>query len=41
MKTVRRNVSLPSWLNKEAEDAGLNVSKALQEVLIDKLQIEQ
>ncbi len=41
MKTVRRNVSLPSWLNKAAEDAGLNVSKVLQEALIDKLQIEQ
>ena len=40
-KTVRRNVSLPSWLNQAAEETGVNVSKVLQEALIDKMQIEQ
>ena len=34
---VRRNVSLPSWLNYEAEKAGLNVSRVLQEALISTL----
>ena len=29
-KTVRRNVALPSWLNYEAEHAGVNVSRILQ-----------
>lgn len=33
MRTVRRNVSLPSWLNAEAEKAGLNVSAVLQDAL--------
>lgn len=32
-KTVRRNVALPSWLNYEAEHAGINVSRVLQEAL--------
>lgn len=36
-KTVRRNVTLPNWLNQEAEKAHLNVSKVLQEALMLKL----
>ncbi|MBR4027599.1 MAG: HicB family protein [Lachnospiraceae bacterium] len=36
-KTVRRNVTLPNWLNQEAEKAHLNVSKVLQEALMAKL----
>lgn len=36
-KTVRRNVTLPNWLNQEAEKAKLNVSKVLQEALMTKL----
>jgi predicted RNase H-like HicB family nuclease len=32
-RTVRRNVSLPLWLNREAERAGINVSAILQEAL--------
>lgn len=36
-KTVRRNVALPSWLNYEAEHAGINVSRVLQEALINVL----
>lgn len=36
-KTVRRNVTLPNWLNLEAEKAKINVSKVLQEALMTKL----
>lgn len=36
-RTVRRNVTLPSWLNYEAEKAGINVSRVLQEALIQVL----
>lgn len=39
MRTVRRNVSLPSWLNAEAEKAGLNVSAVLQAALKRELQL--
>lgn len=37
MRTVRRNVSLPSWLNAEADKAGLNVSAVLQNALKQEL----
>ena len=40
-KAIRRNVSIPSWLNQAADEAGLNVSRGLQEALLEKLQIEQ
>lgn len=40
-RTVRRNVTLPNWLNVEAEKAHLNVSKVLQEALMDRLQVER
>ena len=40
-RTVRKNVSLPSWLNYEAERAGVNVSRILQEVLKNKLGISK
>lgn len=36
-KTVRRNVTLPNWLNQEAEKAHVNVSRVLQDALMDKL----
>lgn len=39
MRTVRRNVSLPSWLNVAAEQAGLNVSSILQTALKQELHI--
>ena len=39
MRTVRRNVSLPSWLNAAAEKANLNVSAVLQAALKDALGI--
>ena len=38
-KTVRRNVTLPNWLNIEAEKAHINVSKVLQEALKEKLHV--
>lgn len=40
-KTVRRNVTLPSWLNYEADQAGINVSRVLQEALISVLKLER
>ena len=40
-KTVRKNVTLPSWLNYEAEHAGINVSRVLQEALMDVLNVKR
>ncbi len=40
-KTVRRNVALPSWLNYEAEQAGINVSRVLQEALMKVLHVKK
>ena len=40
-KTVRRNVTLPNWLNAEAEKAHVNVSKVLQEALMMKLGVSR
>lgn len=40
-KTVRRNVTLPNWLNQEAEAAHINVSKVLQEALINRLGVSK
>lgn len=40
-KTVRRNVALPSWLNYEAERAGINVSRVLQEALMQTLNVNR
>ena len=40
-KTVRRNVALPSWLNYEAEHAGINVSRVLQEALMNLLNVKR
>ena len=40
-KTVRRNVALPSWLNYEAEHAGINVSRVLQEALMEVLNVNK
>lgn len=39
-KTVRRNVALPSWLNYEADKAGVNVSRILQDALMSTLKLE-
>lgn len=40
-KTVRRNVTLPNWLNQEAEKAHINVSRVLQEALMAKLDVSR
>lgn len=40
-KTVRKNVTIPSWLNYEAEHAGINVSRVLQEALMNVLNVER
>ena len=36
-KMVRKNVTIPSWLNKAAEREKINVSKVLQEALMEKV----
>jgi len=38
-RTVRRNVSLPAWLDSAAEKAGINVSAVLQTALKQELQV--
>lgn len=40
-RTVRRNVTLPNWLNQEAEKAHVNVSKVLQEALMARLGVSR
>lgn len=40
-KSVRRNVSIPEWLNDAADEAHLNVSRILQDALMDKLGVKQ
>lgn len=39
MRAVRRNVTLPSWLDYEAKKSGLNVSAVLQKALKQELHI--
>lgn len=38
-RTIRKNVSLPSWLNEEAERANINFSAVLQSALKAQLHI--
>lgn len=38
-KAVRKNVSLPAWLCREAEEAHINLSRVLQEALKEKLNL--
>ena len=40
MRTVRRNVTLPSWLNEAANEANLNVSALLQSALKQELKLD-
>lgn len=37
-KSVRKNVTLPEWLNEEAESLKLNFSQILQEALMNKIE---
>ena len=36
-RTIRKNLTVPSWLNEQAEQAGINFSGVLQEALKQKL----
>lgn len=38
-KAVKKTLSLPSWLNTQAEIAGVNFSAVLQEALMERLHI--
>ncbi|MCM1253697.1 MAG: type II toxin-antitoxin system HicB family antitoxin [Clostridium sp.] len=40
-KAVRKNVTIPSWLNYEAEHAGINVSRVLQDALMKVLDVKR
>lgn len=40
-RTVRKNLTIPSWLNSEAEKAGINFSSVLQNALIQQLHITE
>ena len=40
-RSVRKNVSIPCWLNEAADKAGLNVSRVLQEALMEKLGVSK
>ncbi len=40
-RAVKKNCTIPYWLNAEAEKAGINFSKVLQEALIQKLNISK
>ena len=40
-KTVRRNVTLPNWLNIEADRANINVSGVLQKALKEALGVAE
>lgn len=41
MRTVRRNVSLPSWLDSAAKEADINVSALLARALKQELKIAE
>lgn len=36
-KSVKKTLTIPSWLNKKALENGLNFSQTLQEALVEKL----
>jgi hypothetical protein len=38
-RAVKKNCSLPSWLNQKAEAAHINFSAVLQEALMEKLHL--
>ena len=39
LRTIRKNVTLPSWLNDLAEKNGVNFSQVLQESLKERLHV--
>lgn len=38
-RAVKKTLSIPSWLNAQAEQAGVNFSQVLQDALKDKLNV--
>lgn len=40
-RSVKKNCTLPSWLNKKAEAANINFSAVLQKALMQELNIER
>ena len=38
-KSIKKTLTIPSWLNKEAEKSHINFSKLLQEALVEYLKI--
>lgn len=36
-RSVKKNCTIPAWLNDKAEKAGINFSRVLQEALIERL----
>lgn len=40
-RSVKKNCTIPSWLDYEAEKAGINFSKVLQEALMEQLNISK
>ena len=36
-RKVKKNCTIPAWLNEKAEAAGINFSRVLQEALVEKL----
>ncbi|GHU77572.1 HicB family protein [Clostridia bacterium] len=41
IRSVKRTVTLPAWLNSRAVKSGINFSQALQETLYSKLGLQQ
>lgn len=39
-KKVKKTLTIPSWLNEQAESAHINFSRTLEEALLDKLEVE-
>lgn len=39
-RAIKKTLSVPSWLNKKAENAGLNFSQILQEALKERLNLK-
>lgn len=39
-RAVKKNCTIPSWLNDQAEAAGINFSRVLQDALIERLSLK-
>jgi predicted RNase H-like HicB family nuclease len=39
LRFIKKTLSIPSWLNKEAEEQNINFSKTLQNALIEQLHV--